>query len=90
MRFNVEHSFYVGDSLLNLSQIDVEPASGLVGWSVKRLESDLDLRVICLQVGECTEMHPQPDLALEPGSRVLVMASLESLSRLNDLNRAGA
>ena len=87
MRFNVEHSFYVGDSLLNLSQVDVEPDSVLVGWSIKKLESDLDLSVICHQAGECTNMHPEPDLALEPGVRLLIMASLEALKQLTDLNR---
>ena len=86
MRFNVEHSFYVGDSLLNLSQVDIEPGSQLRGWSIKRLESDLDLSVICHQLGECMDLHPEPDLILEPGTRILVMASLEALERLSNLN----
>jgi Trk K+ transport system NAD-binding subunit len=87
MRFNVEHSFYVGDSLLNLSRVDVEPDSELVGWSIKKLESELDLSVICQQAGEATNMHPEPDLSLEPGAQILVMASLDALKRLDGLNR---
>jgi voltage-gated potassium channel len=87
MRFNVEHSFYVGDSLLNLSHVDIEPDSKLVGWSIERVESDLELSVICHQAGERTNMHPDPGLTLRPGSRILVMASLEALRQLNDLNQ---
>ena len=87
MRFNVEHSFYVGDSLLNLSQVDIEPDSRIVGWSIKKLESELNLSVICHQAGECINTHPEPELPLEAGVRILIMASLEALKRLNDLNR---
>lgn len=87
MRFNVRHSFYVGDTLLNLSEVDVELGSRLVGWSIERLEADLDLSVVCYQVGERTDLHPAPSLELTPGTKLLVMASLDSLRQLNDLNR---
>jgi len=87
MRFNVKHSFYVGDTLLNLSEVHVRANSALAGWSLERLEADLDLRVVCHQVGDCTDLNPDFHLELKAGDEVLVMATLDSLERLNHLNR---
>jgi Trk K+ transport system NAD-binding subunit len=86
MRFNVKHSFYVGDTLLNLSEVHVQPDSELIGWSLERLEAELCLQVVCHKVGSCPELNPNPRLELSPGDEVLVMAPLDSLERLNDLN----
>jgi Trk K+ transport system NAD-binding subunit len=86
MRFNVKHSFYVGDTLLNLSEVCVRPGSELAGWSIEKLEKELDLQVVCHQVGACPDLNPDARLGLQPGDEVLVMATLDSLERLNDLN----
>jgi Trk K+ transport system NAD-binding subunit len=86
MRLNVKHSFYVGDTLLNLSQVTIEPTSRVIGWPLKKLESDLDLSVVCYQAGEFTDLHPAPDLCLSAGDQILALASLETLEQLNDLN----
>jgi voltage-gated potassium channel len=86
MRFSVKHSFYVGDTLLNLSEVHVRSDSALVGWTLERLEADLGLRVICHQVESCPDLHPDPHLELQPGDEVLVMATLDALERLSDLN----
>jgi voltage-gated potassium channel len=87
MRANVKYSFYVGDTLLSISQVLIGPGSGLAGWSVQKLESELDLSVVCYRGEDITDLHPSPDLRLSAGHEVLVLASLEALQRLNDLNR---
>ncbi len=86
MRFNVKHSCYVGDSLLNLSEVHVRPDSELAGWTVERVEADLGLRVVCHQVGGAPNLNPDPHLELKPGDELLVMATLDALERLDDLN----
>ncbi len=86
MRFNVKHSCYVGDTLLNLSEVHVLPDSDLAGWTVGRLEADLGLRVVCHQVGAAPDLNPDPHLELKAGDKVLVMATLDALERLDDLN----
>jgi Trk K+ transport system NAD-binding subunit len=88
MRVNVRYSFYVGDTLLNISELVVEPGSQLVGWSVEKLETELDLSVVCYQEEKTANLHPNPDLRLNAGTKILVMASLETLRRLNALNRS--
>jgi voltage-gated potassium channel len=86
MRLDVKHSFYVGDNLFNLSEIDVEPGSRLVGWSIERLEKELDLFVLCHQAGSCSRLHPDPALRLGAGDKLLLMAAIGSLRRVQDLN----
>lgn len=90
MRVNIKHSFYVGKQLLNLSEVLVEPGSRLTGWSLKKLEADLDLSVVCYQSQDAADLHPDPDLVMGAGDKILVLASLETLERLNDLNQPPA
>jgi len=87
MRLDIKHSFYLGDQLLNLSELVVEPDSQLTGWSLKELEAKLDLSTVCYQGQHVTDLHPSPDLVLGTGDKVLVLASLETLERLKDLNQ---
>ncbi len=87
MRVNVKSSFYVGDTLLNLSELRIEPGSALVGWSVEKLEAEMDLSVVCYQGTNFADLHPQPGLLLKGGDQILVIAALETLRRLSDVNR---
>jgi voltage-gated potassium channel len=89
-RANVKYSFYVDGALLNLSEVVIQPSSRLIGWSVEILEVELDLSVVCYQGREITDLHPNPDLHLKASDKILVIASLETLHRLNELNRHGA
>jgi voltage-gated potassium channel len=86
MRVNVMHSFYVGDTLLNLSEVTIAPRSRLIGWSVEQLAAELDLSVVCYTGARITDLHPDPDLQLSAGDKILVIAAIDTLRRLNDLN----
>ena len=87
MRINVKHSFYVGDTLLNLTQVVITPGSQLIGWPIEKLEFELDLSVVCYQGGEVTDLHPTPDLCLNAGDQILVLASLDTIQQLGNLNQ---
>jgi len=87
MHVNVMHSFYVGDTLLNLSKVTITSGSRLTGWSVERLAAELDLSVVCYQGARITDLHPDPELRLSAGDHILVIAAIDTLRRLNDLNR---
>jgi Trk K+ transport system NAD-binding subunit len=89
MRADVKHSFYVGDVLLNLSEIIVEGGGQLAGLTVHQLERRFDISVVCHQSGEMTDLHPEPEAELAPADRILVLAPLETLRTLNELNQAG-
>ncbi|MFZ5916831.1 MAG: potassium channel family protein [Chloroflexota bacterium] len=88
MHLDIRHSLYVGDQLLNLSEITVRPGSTLVGWSVQQLEAEFNVSVVCHDGSQGTDLHPRADLCLQVGDRVLLLASLETLKRLQGLNRA--
>lgn len=88
MRVDTKHSFYVGDTLLNLTEIVVEPSSQILNWTVEKLEATLDLSVVFLQCGGVDSIHPAPTAQLRAGDTMLVLASIKVLQRLNELNQA--
>lgn len=90
LHVNIKHSFYVGDELLNLGEVVIEPGSRLIGWSVGKLETELDLSVVCHQSKDVTDLHPDPRLCLGLGDTVLILASLETLERVREINRPAA
>ena len=87
MRVNVRSSFYVGDQLLNISEITVQPGVIIEGWSIEKLEHSLDLSVVSYIAEGITHMHPEPGQVLTAGSQLLVLAALETLQKLDSLNK---
>lgn len=88
MRLNVRHSFYVDGELLNLSEVEVEPGSELIGWTIERLVNDLDISVVCHHTPAGADLHPDPDRTLQVGDRILILASLSALRRMHTMGRA--
>jgi voltage-gated potassium channel len=86
MRVNVKTSFYVQDTLLNVSALTIRPGSALSGYKVRQLEEALDLSVICYTQGGNSILHPDSDLSLQAGADILVLATLDVLTRLEDMN----
>jgi Trk K+ transport system NAD-binding subunit len=52
-------------------------------FDVERLETALDLSVVCHQRQGGSDLHPSPDLVLTAGDRVLVLARLERLEQVH-------
>jgi voltage-gated potassium channel len=92
MRLDIKHSFYVGEELLNLSEIKIEPHSPLAGWTVVQLQQTYNLSVVYYRSNQHDDMHPQPDQQLCPGDFLLVLASLDVLRQLkaNNESHSGA
>lgn len=87
MRVNVKASFYVNNSLLNISELVIQAGARIEGWSVQKLEQSLDLSVVsCLESG-ASHLHPAPELRLKAGNTILVLASLDTLHCLDKMNR---
>jgi Trk K+ transport system NAD-binding subunit len=87
LRENIEHSFYVGENLLHISQVTIQQDSQLHEMTVGKLEEDLDLSVVCHDRSGSTNIHPENELQLESGDEILVLTTLENLRQLNSLNR---
>jgi Trk K+ transport system NAD-binding subunit len=87
MRLDIKHSFYVGDDLLNVSEVVIRPKSPLVGWEIGRIKDELDITVLFYKSKEMQELHPPDDLCLEGGDQILILASIETLKDLRKLNQ---
>ncbi len=86
-RADISHAFYVGDHLLNVSEIQVRPGSPLDGRVLGALEHDLDFSTVLHSRGKEVDMHPAPDTTLQAGDRICVFASLDVLNQLEKMNR---
>jgi voltage-gated potassium channel len=87
MRLNVQHSFYVGETLVNLSELIVAPGSRLDGQTVAEVEAGLDMSVMSYVGGGIVDLHPKPAQILRAGDKITVLATLEILKQLDGLNR---
>jgi voltage-gated potassium channel len=86
-RSDISHAFYVGDRLLNVSEMTIKPGSKLAGRRVSDLERELDFSVILHNRDGQVDLHPSPEITLQPGDQICIFASLDQLSKLGRLNR---
>ena len=86
-RSDITHAFYIGDQLLNVSEIKVRAGSALVGRQVGDLEHELDFSVILHCRNGELDLHPDREITLQSGDQVMVFASLDVLNRLSRMNR---
>ena len=56
MRLDVKYAFYVGETLLNLSEVAIEPASRLIGRTTGQLEEEFDLTIVRYQKGDLSDL----------------------------------
>jgi voltage-gated potassium channel len=89
-RSDIRHAFYVGDQLLNLSELTIAPRSELIGQQVCELAQRLDLTIVLHNRQGQVDLHPDPNITLEADDRICVFASMEVLNRLGRLNRGQA
>jgi Trk K+ transport system NAD-binding subunit len=87
VRSDVSHAFYVGDQLLNVGQMTINPGSALIDQQVCNLEHELDFSMILHSRSGQVDLHPDPEIALQAGDQICVFASLDVLNRLGRLNR---
>jgi voltage-gated potassium channel len=78
MRIKTRYAFYVGENLLNLSQVTIEPGSLLVGWTIGKLAREADVSVVCYEGCQATDTHPDPERQLNAGDRLMVIGTLRS------------
>ena len=89
-RSDISHAFYVGDHLLNVSEMTVKAKSALAGRRVRDLEQELDFSMILHSRDGKMDLHPDPEIRLQAGDQICVFASLDVLNRLGRLNGGGS
>ena len=88
MRVNVKASFYLEDQLLHISEFKIQPGSKVEDWTIQQVEKKLDLSVVSYYKEGEMQLHPEPEISLTAGTTILVLASLETLNRLKEMNMA--
>ncbi len=83
MRMDIKSSFRVGDELLNLCELEIQPEAKIIGTSVGDIEGQLSMSIIRYQGVDGESLHPQPEQILAAGDRILVMATLDTLQKLD-------
>jgi Trk K+ transport system NAD-binding subunit len=86
MRVPSHYSFYVGDTLLNLSDVVIAPDARFIGWPIEQLEQTVALTIVSYTHGDELDVHPHAHRILCGGDKLLVLASVEALARLEGLN----
>jgi hypothetical protein len=85
----VKHSFYVGETLMVISELEMAAGSSLIGMSVGELEEGFDLSVVCSIAGGQAELHPEGGQVIAAGEKLLLMSSVDIILQVQDLNQAG-
>ncbi len=83
MRVDVKYSFYAGDELLIISELVLAKGSPLVGWSVEKIEATYNLSIVRYQHHGRVTLHPRPEVLLESGDSIMVLAELETVRKLS-------
>jgi Trk K+ transport system NAD-binding subunit len=86
-RSDITHAFYIGDQLLNVSEMAINLGSRLTDQRLCDLEHELDFSVILHRRDGRVDLHPDPDIRLQAGDQICVFASLDVLNRLGRLNQ---
>jgi voltage-gated potassium channel len=87
-RAHIDYSFYVGDTLLNVSQIVVTADSPMVSKTIEDIERANDLTIVMQQTATESRMHPHSDAVIHAGDLLVVFASLETLGQLGMTNNS--
>jgi Trk K+ transport system NAD-binding subunit len=85
-RAPIEQSFYVDEpEEMMVAMTSVEPGSALEGCGAKQVEQQLGLSIILHKRSDRLDRNPPADLTLQAGDRLVVLASLDALTRLGEM-----
>jgi hypothetical protein len=68
-------------ALMTVTKFTLVPESVLIGWTIGRLEDELDVQVLAHRREEFRQ-HPPDDIVLEDGDGVVVSAGPDALDNL--------
>lgn len=86
----IVNSFYIGDRLLVVANLEVKAGSELAGRMIRDLGKGMHSFVLSHNRGEETTLFPTSDTPLQPGDTITVQAEPEDLKRVHELNREPA
>jgi Trk K+ transport system NAD-binding subunit len=85
----IYQGFQLAGQQVHLTDLTIGPTSRLVGRTVGDLQSDKRINIVMHQSSSSGEVHvnPDPQILLEPGNTILVIAPMEPLLMLESMNQ---
>jgi len=78
----IVQTFKVGDQVLAMGRVEVQPCSRLDGATVHTVEYTLDISIVLLQSGDTVDQSPNNDVVLQSGDVIAVVAGLPQIKDL--------
>jgi voltage-gated potassium channel len=78
----IVQTFKVGDQVLAMGRVEVQPCSRLDGATVGSVEDTLDISIVLLQSGDTVDQSPNDDVVLKSSDVIAVVAGLPQIKDL--------
>ena len=88
-RAHIDYSFYVGGTLLHVSQVNVDAGSPLTGMTMENAERKFNMTIVMHQTGGELHLHPTYDEVIKGDDTLVVFATLETLGQIGGINHPG-
>jgi Trk K+ transport system NAD-binding subunit len=85
-RAHIDYSFYVGGTLLHVSQINIEAVSPLQGLTLESAERKFNMTIVMHQTEGELHLHPTSDEVIKDGDTLVVFATLDTLGQIGGMN----
>jgi voltage-gated potassium channel len=85
-RAHIDYSFYVGGTLLHVSQVNVEADSPLLGMALEDAERQFNMTIVMHQTDDALHLHPTSDEVIKEHDQLVVFATLETLGLIGGTN----
>ena len=88
-RAHIDYSFYVGGTLLHVSQVNVDGDSPLLGLTLEDAERKFNMTIVMHQTDGELHLHPTSDEVIKENDTLVVFATLETLGQIGGMNHHG-
>jgi voltage-gated potassium channel len=86
-RAHIDYSFFVGGTLLHVSQVSIDARSPLVGLTMEIAEQKYNMTIVMHRAGDHLHLHPQHDEIIHANDILVVFATLDTLGLISPNNQ---
>ena len=83
----IYQGFQLAGQYVHFTDMTICPTGRLVGWTVGELQSDKRINLVMHQAGQAVNVNPDPQIVLQAGDTILVIAPMEALLTLEAMNQ---
>jgi voltage-gated potassium channel len=84
----IYQGFQLAGQYVHFTDITICPTGRLVGMSVGEIQADKQMNIVMQQGARGVNVNPDPEIVLEPGDTILVIAPMDALLTLESMNQA--